>query len=107
MKPWTRALALACVFEIPLLGLLMRETPSATSTSLLTLYHAIPLGVVSYVFLKAFGHSAPPGGVLPWDILFWGCIFIIQMMLTVPFVFMLLSLIKIARRRVQQGQQEQ
>lgn len=97
---------LAALFlETPLLFLILLTARGGDYNSsrialLLIWYHVIPLSVLSFTFLRLFGHGEPSfGNIELWHLVYWGLVFVIQVALTTPPIFLVLKLIGRVRTR--------
>jgi hypothetical protein len=86
MRQWIRCFGIALCVECPLFALLIFASPKSvpiSKTSLLFVWiHIVPLSLVSFVWLKLFGHGEPEaGGVWVWYLGYWAFVLITQTLL--------------------------
>jgi|SRR6516165_5703022 len=94
VNTWKRSFRAAVVIELPLFFALLLSTSKGISglASALVWLHVIPLTVVSFIFLRIFGHGEPPvGSTTVWHLGYWGFVFVLQAALTMLIVVVLLK----------------
>ena len=107
-KTWKTSLAIALLLEVPLFFFLVASSSKGTLSSGLTSavvwLHVISLSIVSFVFLRIFGHGQPSvGSITLWHLGYWGFVFIVQLVLTMLFVAVVLKLLSRKEAEVMPG----
>ncbi len=90
--PWSRALAMAGLVELPLFVWLVcgsspQVRPSSILARLLVSYHSVPIFLLSMGWLWMFGHSKPPGNELVYQATFWCLIYVVEMLFIATIIF--------------------
>jgi len=92
---WTKALFGASVIELPLLSMLVhygRDFDRSALGLVIVWYHVIPLSLISFGWLSIFGHNDPTGDSRFLYALFFLLVFVLQLIVTVPFAALALRL---------------
>lgn len=90
MTDWKKVFIVTSVLEVACIALLISKGIGEINASALAWYHVVSLSVMSWIFLRMFGHSQASFGVaLVWNFLYWGGVFVIQVALTSPIIFLM------------------